>query len=562
MGREVIVMEISVRHVDMHWRFTMCVKKCLSLSCLILTSIALALIFGCQGYVSGVYAVRVYEEEGSKDKVARYLEDRDPNVREEAVTALAKMGECSPRLYAMHGDPNSQVRAALAKGLKSCNTDGAMAALQKLLNDTDSLVRKEAAGPAVNNDFCRDECMFGLRKLLEDPDPFVQLYAAKALHKRFPGESRLLVIDRLTAKNYMVRKEAIEILSLFKNQEDVYYLGDFLQDNDMTVRVIARKSIEQILGHPASGEELSRIMAKERLPQSVQPAKGARSSPEELQGDAGLKKDTPRLADFGLSKTGAVDNDAIAVIIGNKDYKSVDVPDVAYALRDARIMKAVAQDVLGVPENNIIYIENARSSDFNKVFGTVNNAKGMLANWAKPASKIFVYYSGHGSPDANTKEAYFVPVDSDINYIALSGYPVKQLYQNLGALNVKSVTIVLDACFSGLSQAGTITKSASPVFVQVANPFADAQADITVISSSKADEISTWDDANRFGLFTYNFVKSLKEADTNHDGKITIKEIEAYLSQRVPHAARRLMNRDQHPQVFGTRDKVFVEVKN
>jgi Caspase domain len=144
----------------------------------------------------------------------------------------------------------------------------------------------------------------------------------------------------------------------------------------------------------------------------------------------------------------------------------------------------------------------------------------------------------------------------------LSGYPIKQLYQNLETLNAESITVVLDACFSGLSNAGTITKSASPVFVNVANPFTDAQTNIAIISSSKTDEISTWDDRNRFGLFTYTFVKSLKEADTNHDGKITIKEIEAYLAQKVPHAARRLMNRDQHPQVFGTKSRIFVEVKN
>ena len=540
----------------------MCMKRQVSLSCLVLTSIVLALFFGCRPYVSGVYAVRVYEEQGNKNEVAEYLSDSEPNAREEAVTALSKMGDCSPRLYVMSADPSPSVRAALAKGLKNCNTQEAMIVLRRLMKDADSLVRKEAAGPAISNDFCRDECMFGLRKLMEDPDPFVQLYAAKALHKRFSGESRLLVIDHLASKNYMVRKESIDILSSFKNPEDIYYLGDFLQDTDMTVRVLARKSIEKILGHPASGEELSAIIAKERLPQRVQTAKGARSPAEGLQGDAGPLRDMPRLADFGLSKTGVVDNDAIAVIIGNKEYKSVDVPDVAYALRDAGIMRTVAQDVLGVPKNNIIYIENARSSDFNKIFGTANNAKGMLANWARPNSKIFVYYSGHGSPDANTKEAYFVPVDSDINYIALSGYPVKQLYQNLGTLNVKSVTIVLDACFSGLSHAGTITRSASPVFVQVTNPFADARADITVISSSRSDEISTWDDTNRFGLFTYAFVKSLTEADTNHDGNITIKEIEAYLSQKVPSAARRLMNRDQHPQVLGTKNTIFVEVKN
>ncbi|MCI0473891.1 MAG: caspase family protein, partial [Ignavibacteria bacterium] len=181
-----------------------------------------------------------------------------------------------------------------------------------------------------------------------------------------------------------------------------------------------------------------------------------------------------------------------------------------------------------------------------------------LFNWTVPESDVYIYYSGHGAPDMASKDAYFVPVDSDVNFIKLNGYPVKQLYKNLGNLNVKSVTVIIDACFSGISQAGKIISSASPVFVNVSDSYTAVGENMIVFTSSKSEEISSWDSKNKFGLFTYHFVNGFKEADNDGDGVITVSEMGRYLSQKVPYYARRSVNREQTPQVFGNKDKVLI----
>lgn len=512
---------------------------------------------GCSGYISSVYGARMYYQQGDKEKLAKVLTSKDPNARREAVTLLIKMGECSERVYQMTADKEPNVRAALAKGLASCNNEQSMTVLLKLLEEEASLTKKNVVESLINNDFCRGECLHALRNTLDDNDAYIRISAAKVLYKRFPQESRIAIIDCLQSKIQLVRREAIENLALFNNTDDIYYLGEFLQDSDVSIRVLARKSIEKITGRPLTGEEYSKLVSKEKLSIDSQPAKPLTSAT--MVKSEATPKSVSLLADFGIIKTNALNRNAIAVIIGNKDYSSVDIPNVDFALRDAQVIKEVARDVLGVPEENIIYVENARSSDFNKIFGTAQDSKGALFNYANASSNVFIYYSGHGAPDLKSGEAYIVPVDSDVNYIRLSGYSLKQLYSNLGLLNVKSITVVMDACFSGISQAGTITKSASPVFVKVVNPYTVTNSNIVIMSSSKSDEISTWDNNNHFGLFTYHFVKSLSEGDSNNDGKLTIKEIEGYVSQKVPYYAKRLMNRDQTPQVVGNKERVFIQ---
>ncbi len=222
-------------------------------------------------------------------------------------------------------------------------------------------------------------------------------------------------------------------------------------------------------------------------------------------------------------------------------------------------MKQLFSDVIGVSEDNIKYVENAKSSEFNKIFGTATDAKGLLFNWTMPESDVYVYYSGHGAPDTSSKDAYFVPVDSDVNFIKLNGYPVKQLYKNLGSLNVKSITVIIDACFSGISQAGKIISAASPVFVDVSDSYDAIGTNMVVFTSSKSEEISSWDNKHKFGLFTYHFVRGFKEADANGDGFITVNEMERYLSEKVPYYARRSVNREQTPQVFGIKDIVLIK---
>lgn len=247
--------------------------------------------------------------------------------------------------------------------------------------------------------------------------------------------------------------------------------------------------------------------------------------------------------------------DDIAVVIGVKEYANSDVPNVDYAVRDAETMKKYLTRTLGFREENIIYIENANGSDFTRIFGTSDNPQGQLYDWVKPGeSSVFVYYSGHGAPNPGSGQAYFVPSDADPNYLSQNGYRVNQFYENLAQLPAESVTVVLEACFSGVSTQGPIVREASPVELSVENPVM-AMEDGLAFTAGQADQIASWYSEQGHGLFTYYFLKGIRgDADENDDLAVTAREIEKYLTNKVPYRARRMHSREQIPQVLG-RDK-------
>ena len=67
---------------------------------------------------------------------------------------------------------------------------------------------------------------------------------------------------------------------------------------------------------------------------------------------------------------------------------------------------------------------------------------------------MFIYYSGHGVTGLKDGYQYLLPVDGDPNAPEIQGYPTELLYRNLGQLEARSVTVFIDACFSGESPVG------------------------------------------------------------------------------------------------------------
>jgi len=250
--------------------------------------------------------------------------------------------------------------------------------------------------------------------------------------------------------------------------------------------------------------------------------------------------------------------DAVAVVIGNKDYRHGDIPDVAYAGQDAGAMKEYMTRVLGLKPGNILYYEDVTKAGFEAIFGNRENYRGRLNNQVKPGiSEVFIYYSGHGAPDPQTRKAYFLPVDCEPDAISLNGYPLDVFYKNLSKINAKRIIVILDACFSGGSSPGEmLVRSASPALLKTNPPSPEVLTRITVLASSGADQISSWYDEKHHGLFTYFFLKALGgEADMDKDGDVRLKEIYAYVSDKaegVPYWAHKLFNgRLQEPVLEG-----------
>ena len=213
---------------------------------------------------------------------------------------------------------------------------------------------------------------------------------------------------------------------------------------------------------------------------------------------------------------------SVGVVFGVSKYENI--APAPYADNDATIMKEYFEKILGI-EQVIIFTNNeVNMSRFNKVF---NPDYGELQKAVvKGETDVFVFYSGHGIPDKSGENTYLFPYDGVKEDLEAFGYNTTKLYDNLIKLGAKSVTVILDACFSGSSRKSEKMKEENLVAqkgvkIKPKNPWINNPA-FTMISSSTGEETSLGFDPSETGLFTYYFCAGLQgKADENNDKKIS-----------------------------------------
>ncbi|MBT5527205.1 MAG: SUMF1/EgtB/PvdO family nonheme iron enzyme [Rhodospirillaceae bacterium] len=244
----------------------------------------------------------------------------------------------------------------------------------------------------------------------------------------------------------------------------------------------------------------------------------------------------------------------VAVIIGNKAYPGR-TPDAEYAHNDAAAMRDFVVDRLGYRPGNIIDLRDATKGQMEAVFGTKETHKGKLFNWMRPGkSDVVVFYSGHGVPGLQDKRGYLLPVDGDPNLAEITGFPVDRLYANLAKLPARSVTVFLDACFSGETPKGMLVQATSGLTVTPRAP--ETARALTVITAAQGDQFASWDEDAKHGLFTRHLLLALGgKADSsaygNGDGKVSLDEAKKYLDEEMTYQARRRYGREQVASVQG-----------
>jgi peptidoglycan hydrolase-like protein with peptidoglycan-binding domain len=247
--------------------------------------------------------------------------------------------------------------------------------------------------------------------------------------------------------------------------------------------------------------------------------------------------------------------DDVAVIIANSNYKKLgkDIPNVDPAYNDATNIKRYFMESLGVREGNIIYLKDATGAQLTEVFGNKENHKAQLFNWVRPnKSNVHIYYAGHGAPASKDGSAYLVPSDAKSQTIEFSGYPLTNLYRNLGKIKARSVTVILEACFSGFSQSGAVLPKSSGIMIVAKEP--TVPSNVRVISAGAADQMASWEKNGSQSLFTKYFLKGMSgEGDRkpygNGDGKVEDTELKKYLDDTMTYYARRYYGRDQTAQI-------------
>ena len=255
-----------------------------------------------------------------------------------------------------------------------------------------------------------------------------------------------------------------------------------------------------------------------------------------------------------------VRENSVALVIGNKNYKW-GIPAVEYALNDAFSVKEFLIQHHGYKPGNVLVLENATLSDLKVVLGD-GAVKGRLHDIVKPGStELFVYYSGHGAPGVNNGESFLLPVDANPDKLELTAIRLSQFIETIASLNPVKTTFAVDACFSGATNGGeNIIKGASSLAIKL-KPVAQQRPNQVILTASGDNEVASWYDDKRHGLFTYYLLKGLSgSADTDKNQAVTAAEMRRYLLDQqngIPYKARELFSRDQNPQINGNENFVF-----
>lgn len=215
-------------------------------------------------------------------------------------------------------------------------------------------------------------------------------------------------------------------------------------------------------------------------------------------------------------------SNTFAVVIANSNYANAS--KVINAENDGRVMAQYLAKTLGLPEKNITTYINA-------TYGLMASAVGYLQDISEAFNKsgfnVIFYYVGHGLPDDENRESYLLPVDVDPRNIEVC-YPLKKLYSQLGSLGAESVTVMVDACFSG-SNHGDGMLIPQSMGVKLKPKETNPTGNMVVMTAAQGDETAYPYDAQGHSLFTYWILKKLHDSK----GNVTLGELNDYVTDNV-----------------------------
>ncbi len=303
----------------------------------------------------------------------------------------------------------------------------------------------------------------------------------------------------------------------FVEQEDNIYSGWFFIDKQ------GRRHFTE-----AEGRE---FLAQEAM-QATTPRSGGKAETVQAVPDAGYA-DRVVDVDSGIPQVRSANFGTYAVVIANENYRSV--ADVGNAANDGNVLHQYLTQTLGIPENNVIYCENASAAMMDEALSTLETKTRSAAALGKAFNVIF-YYSGHGVPAEGTSDAFLLPVDVSPKNLKRYGFSLDELYRRLGALEAQCVTVLLDACFSGAGRTGAMLADVKGVALEPKK--AAPTGNMVVLSACSGSQTAHIFKEGKHGLFTYWLLRKLKETE----GEVTLGELQEHLAQYVDYTATNRLN--------------------
>lgn len=257
--------------------------------------------------------------------------------------------------------------------------------------------------------------------------------------------------------------------------------------------------------------------------------------PEEPKGEVAIARLSSDV-DKDLPQADAQQQKTFVVILANEHYQMVE--PVPYAANDGRTFEAYCRQTLGIPQQNI---HTATDATLNQMKYQTDWLRQVMEAYNGEARAIF-YYAGHGIPDEQSHASYLLPVDAYSGNTS-TAFPLEELYRTLGSLPAQSVTVFLDACFSGTRRDGKMLASARGVAIKAKS--GTPEGHMVVFSAAQGDETAYPYAQEQHGMFTYYLLKKLQQSG----GNTTLGELADYVTQEVKRQSIVVNGKSQTPAV-------------
>lgn len=219
-----------------------------------------------------------------------------------------------------------------------------------------------------------------------------------------------------------------------------------------------------------------------------------------------------------------------ALVIGINDYQDNQIPNLTYAVNDAKEITKLLVTQLGYDSKNVIVLTDSDATR-TTLLDTLQQA--FINNENVPEnSSLLVYFAGHGSVSRSGNKGFLLMHDTREGSELATAIGMDEIGRIAAECRSKHVLFLVDACYGGFAN----RRTGSGAFVRnVWN-----QKSRQVITAGNSDEKVIESGAWQHSVFTKVLLDAMEkgEADVNNDNIISSTELYMYLEQRISYYAR------------------------
>jgi hypothetical protein len=248
------------------------------------------------------------------------------------------------------------------------------------------------------------------------------------------------------------------------------------------------------------------------------------------------------------------------VVIGIDEYEHEDMPDLAYAVNDAKSIEAKLLD-LGFDEVTTLVNKEATRDRISTLIGKELPSR-MTEEGRREAKDdlVFIFFAGHGETEeleGGHQDGYIVPVDGNKANLLTTAISMDSIQKLSKRIPAKHIYYAFDSCYSGFALTGSGEKKKDPtippeVYQKLMTNLRAVQIITAGGKGEKAKEL------NGHGLFTEYLLRGLDgAADSDDDEIVTASEMGTFIWSQVSNAPGSQQT-PQYGQVEGEGEVFFV----